>query len=186
MSQPENKPKLSDIAHQTNTDKADKAKRFSSTMIPAPPLPKQATPPVTESITPASVDPVIDTSAPATLADKIQQGEADFAQGKGTVMSSDEVKALSNPVESVPVEKSASAPTKVTRPRRSGPFVIDDVISGEPPKGETYPHQMRVAAHHHKLLRKLAFTHEVTMNHVLYNLLDLLDQADQREQQKGD
>lgn len=155
MNQSPNKPKLSDVARQTNTDKA---KRFSSTMIPTPPLPKEPTPRVEESVETAPV-----------------MAETPVIQ-----------EAKSEPEKVTPVATPPPVATKPTRTRRSGSLSIDEVISGEPPKGEVYPRQVRISESHHKLLRKLSFMHEKTMNHVLYNLLDLLEQADQRDQQKGD
>ncbi len=179
MAQEKNKPKLSDIARQNNTAKAA---RFSSTMIPAPPMPKQA--PVTESVNPDVTSIIVDPPAPETLREKIDRGEADFAEGRGVAFTTDELQSKLTAPELASADK--PSPVKASRTRRSGSLTIDEVISGEPPKGETYPRQVRISERHHKLLRKLAFTHEKTQNHVLYNLLDLLEQADQRDQQKGD
>ena len=163
MAQPENKPKLSDIARQTNTAKAA---RFSSTMIPAPPKPQATTAVETPEQVP---NPVAQESAPVET---------------GTVETP--APATVAPEKSTPAVEPTPAPVKATRSRKSGTLGIDEVINGEPPKGEPYPRQVRISERHHKLLRKLAFTHEKTQNHILYNLLDLLEQADQRDQQKGD
>lgn len=176
MAQPENKPKLSDIARQNNTAKAA---RFSSTMIPAPPKPSITS--VAEPVNPAPA--VIDQPVGDTLRDTIDRGEADFAEGRGTVYEVDEPKEKTNELTAAPVDKPTA---KTSRSRRSGVLSIDEVVNGEPPKGEPYPRQVRISERHHKLLRKLAFTHEKTQNHILYNLLDLLEQADQRDQQKGE
>lgn len=155
MSQSENKPKLSDIARQTN---ADKAKRFGSTMIPSPPpVTKVQTPPVEETVAPES------TTVEETPTVKVTQEKPELA---------------ANPAP--------STSPKPARTRRSGPLTLEDVITADAPKGEQYPRQVRIAERHHKLLRKLAFTYDVTINHVMYNLLEVLDQADQRDQQKGD
>lgn len=161
MAQSENKPKLSDIARQNNTAKAA---RFSSTMIPAPPKPQATT---ADEISEQAPIPVAQDSAPV---------EAATIETPAAVASE----------KSTPAVEPTPAPVKATRSRKSGALGIDEVINGEPPKGEPYPRQVRVSERHHKLLRKLAFTHEKTINHVLYNLLDLLEQADQRDQQKGD
>ncbi|WP_018619767.1 hypothetical protein [Spirosoma luteum] len=174
MAKSENKPKLSDIARQNNTAKAA---RFSSTMIPAPPKPQATT--VDETPEPPVAVPALE-----SLRDTIDRGEADFAQGRGTTFTEDELKAKLTTPDAAPADKASVV--KTTRARRSGSLAIDEVINGEPPKGESYPRQVRISERHHKLLRKLAFTHEKTQNHILYNLLDLLEQADQRDQQKGD
>jgi hypothetical protein len=179
MPQPENKPKLSDVARQTN---AAKAARFSSTMIPAPPKPG----PVTEPTNPDPASVVARPPAEETLREIIDKGETDFAEGKGTIISIDELQAKTGQKDSVPAVEPTPAPVKATRSRKGGILTIDEVINNEPPRGEPYPNQIRVAAKHHKLLRKLAFTHDVTINHIMYNLLDLLEQADQRDQQKGE
>lgn len=163
MSQSENKSKtkLSDVARQNN---ADKAKRFSSTMIPAPPLPKTSAQVVVEPAEPEPVSSVVEALASAQPSSE---------------------SAVESP-KTTRVTEPAPTPAKTTRTRRSGALTVDDVISGEPPKGEAYPRQVRISESHHKLLRKLSFLHDVTMNHVLYNLLDQLEQADQRDQQKAD
>lgn len=158
MAQSENKPKLSDVARQNNTAKAA---RFSSTMIPPPPRPQ--TPPAE-----VAPQPVVEAPAPVEM-----------------VINEPPVVAPEKPA---PVVESVPAPVvvKATRSRKSGALTIEEVINNEPPKGEPYPRQVRISERHHKLLRKLAFTHDKTQNHILYNLLDLLEQADQRDQQKGD
>lgn len=167
MAQSENKPKLSDIARQTNTAKAA---RFSSTMIPAPPKPQATTAVETPEQAPIPVaQDVAQDSAPVEVATVETPAPAAVAPEKSTLA-----------VEPTP------APVKTTRSRKGGALTIDEVINSEPPKGEPYPRQVRISERHHKLLRKLAFTHEKTINHVLYNLLEALDQADQRDQQKGD
>jgi hypothetical protein len=163
MAQSENKPKLSDIARQTNTAKAA---RFSSTMIPAPPKPQATAADETPNQAPTQV---AQESAPVEVATVETPAPAAVA-----------------PEKSTPAVEPAPAPVKATRSRKGGVLTIDEVINSEPPKGEPYPRQVRISERHHKLLRKLAFTHDVTQNHVLYNLLDLLEQAEQRDQQKGD
>lgn len=154
MNQPENKPKLSDVARQTN---ADKASKFSASMIPKPPMPRPEVPADESALPPPSGQAAEEPSAQVPAA------------------SPRRVTAEIAPV------------AKASRPRRTtavSAISIDDVISPESPKGEPYPRQVRIAETHHDLLRRIAFKHRKTMNHVLYNLLELLDQADQREQQK--
>lgn len=167
MSQ-ENKTKLSDVARQNN---AAKAARFSASMIPAPPPPKNQ-----ES--PAEPLPM-----PVVIEELVGMGEE--GSPEQTITSVD---ALPNqPVDTTEARVEPVAEiTKPARPRRSNGLTIEDVIGPEPPKGEPYAKQVRISETHHRLLRKLAFHHEKTINHVLYNLLEQLDQADQRNQQKGD
>jgi hypothetical protein len=115
------------------------------------------------------------------------RGRLILRKAKETPISINELQAKTVQNDSVPAAAEPTpAPAKATRTRKGGILTIDELINSEPPRGEPYPRQVRVSERHHKLLRKLSFTHDVTINHVMYNLLDLLEQADQRDQQKGE
>lgn len=167
MSQ-EKKTKLSDVARQNN---AAKAARFSATMIPAPPPTKSQAPPVEPALM------LVATEEPVGVGEEGGSLLAPVAIEADPVQLADVDVATDEPV---------ATPTKPARARRSSGLSMEDVIGPEPPKGEPYARQVRISETHHRLLRKLAFHHDKTMNHVLYNLLEQLDQADQRNQQKGD
>jgi len=163
MSQ-ERKTKLSDVARQNN---AAKAARFSASMIPAPP-PVKNEEPLAELL-----------PEPIAVQEQIGIGEEGGSQ---PVSMPIEVPPI-QPVESAGnVNEPVAVPVKSARPRRNNGLMIDDVIGPEPPKGEPYAKQVRISETHHRLLRKLAFHHDKTINYILYNLLEQLDQADQRSQ----
>lgn len=167
MSQ-ERKTKLSDVARQNN---AAKAARFSASMIPAPPPIKTEEPP--------EEPPEEPLPEPIVAQKQVGMGE----EGSPEPTSLPVEVPATQPVEPVNnVTEPVDVPAKSTRPRRSNGLMMEDVISPEPPKGEPYAKQVRISETHHRLLRKLAFHHDKTINHVLYNLLEQLDQADQRNQ----
>lgn len=163
MSQ-ERKTKLSDVARQNN---AAKAARFSASMIPAPPPVKTEEPPA---------EPLPEPIAAQKQVGMGKEGSPEPTSLPVEVPTTQPVEPVDNGTEPVAV------PAKPVRLRRSNGLMIDDVISPEPPKGEPYAKQVRISETHHRLLRKLAFHHDKTINHVLYNLLEQLDQADQRNQ----
>lgn len=158
MSQKNNKPKLSDVTRQASSARASK---FSAAMVPPPPMPKQEAPPAEMPPPQKSAESITDQTDNKPLAEK-------------------DATAV---VEEKPTE--VPAPTRSSRSRRSGGIAMDDIITPMPPN-DPYARQVRISDTHHKMLRRIAFDHERTMNHVLYNLLELLDQAYQREQEKGE
>lgn len=163
MSQ-EKKTRLSDVARQNN---AAKAARFSASMIPAPPPVKTQEPPAEPLPEPTVAQKQVEMGEEGSPEPTLLPVEVPATQPDGP---------MDNATEPVAV------PAKSTRPRRSNGLMMEDVIGPEPPKGEPYAKQVRISETHHRLLRKLAFHHDKTINHVLYNLLEQLDQADQRNQ----
>ncbi|MBU1821231.1 MAG: hypothetical protein KKG00_06940 [Bacteroidetes bacterium] len=157
MSQKKSSPKLSDVTRQASTARASK---FSAAMIPTPPIVRNEPP------------------APAQPAERIEEEEHQKPLAKEEVKKEPEKAAP----QQAPAESTVPKPT---RSRRGGGISIEDVVGPQPPS-DPYPRQVRISESHHKLLRRIAFNHEKTMNHVLYNLLELLDQAYQREQSKGE
>ncbi|TDB59521.1 hypothetical protein [Arundinibacter roseus] len=157
MSQKKSSPKLSDVTRQANSARASK---FSAVMIPTPPINRTEPPVVARPPEPVE-EPVIQ----QPVVKQEQKKEAEKTQ-------------------LTPVHPESTA-AKAARTRKSGGLSIEDVVGPQPPS-DPYPRQVRISESHHKLLRRIAFNHEKTMNHVLYNLLELLDQAYQREQSKGE
>lgn len=83
------------------------------------------------------------------------------------------------------VADSAPQPKAARSKRTNNGFTIDELIQAQPPKDENYPKQVRISAKHHRLLREVSFKKDVTINHVLYNLLDQLYEANQRDNQSN-
>jgi len=135
-----------------------RASKFSASMIPTPPIVRNEPP-----------------AQPAAL---IEEEEIQKPLAKEEVKQEPEKAAP----QQAPAESTAPKPT---RSRRGSGISIEDVVGPLPPS-DPYPRQVRISESHHKLLRRIAFNHEKTMNHVLYNLLELLDQAYQREHSKGE
>lgn len=174
------KPSLADIARKNNSARTSK---FASSMVPAAP---QITPPVepaAESVPEAEPD--------QSLVDVIAQGETDFAQGRGTTLTVDELKAIVPPA-SVPGDTPKPAPqttdvatsVRPGRKRSAAMNLADDILTPKAPEEEVYGKMTRIAEKHHELLRRIAFEHRKPMNTILYNLLEVLDQTYQRDQQK--
>ncbi|MFC5410713.1 hypothetical protein ACFPMF_15425 [Larkinella bovis] len=164
MAEQQSKTKLSDVAKQQH---AAKASKFSAMMVPPPPVHQTPAP------APSPVEALKQESTPAVE-------EAPIAE----TPSAPEPVAAVAPATAPAVKQPAVTP-KPVRSRKSAALSMDDVIEEAPPKGEAYPRQVRVSEVHHKLLRRLAFEYDKSINHILYNLLEQLDQAYQREQQKG-
>jgi hypothetical protein len=166
--------RLSDVAKRNTTDRASK---LAGAFIPAPPA--AAAPPV--ELSQPVADPAPEVSS---LSSTIEQGEKDFAEGKGTTYTVDELKALSDPT---PPAKSAPADKPKERTRRSGSTMdLAEVVSQPTPKGLRCTKMIMLVEEHHDLLRELAFKFKMPMTEVLYNLLEPARQALQREQNKGD
>ncbi|PRY35053.1 hypothetical protein CLV58_115136 [Spirosoma oryzae] len=132
-----------------------KASKFSSSMIPQPPPPKPK-----EEEKPAMVS------------------EADEEQQPAETIATPEQTPLA-------VVDSAPQPKAARSKRANNGFTIDELIQAQPPKDEGYPKQVRISAKHHRLLREVSFKKDVTINHVLYNLLDQLYEANQRDNQSN-
>ncbi|GAB4039293.1 hypothetical protein [Spirosoma gilvum] len=157
-----NKKTLSDVARQNNTARVTK---FASSIIPSAP---EQQPPVVVA-EPSPVAPV------ESLSDVIKQGESDFAEGKGTTLTTDQLRETTKAADPAPVARS-------TR-KRSSTLSMDDIIGPKAPEDETFAKMTRIAEKHHELLREIAYKHRKPMNTILYNLLEALDQTYQREQQ---
>lgn len=162
--------RLSDVAKKNTTDRAAK---LAGAFIPAaPPAP------VTPSAPPAE-QPV-----PESLREKIDQGEADFKEGKGTTFTAEELTEQLNPAS---VTKPASPDKPKERSRRSAATMdLTEVISQPTPKGLRCTKMIMLVEEHHDMLRELAFKFKMPMTEVLYNLLENANQALQREQKKGE
>ena len=158
---------LSDVARQNN---AARVSKFASSIIPSAPEPE--TTPVPDESTPAPV-----TVASEPLSDVLKKGEEDFAEGRGTTFTVDELNTKMTTTEPAPV-------AKTNRKRSgSGTLSMEDIVGAKAPEEETFAKMTRIAEKHHELLREIAYKHRKPMNTILYNLLEALDQTYQREKQ---
>ena len=164
----QNKKKLSDVTRAATLDKAN---RFAATMLPQSPMQKEE--PKTEPEQPSS-------SAAPLIVDPVDSDLNPQVITESKPMSSTQAKAKG---EASAEKLAASTVTKSTRSRKGAAFTIDDVVLPATPKGEAYPRQVRISDVHHYLLKEIAFKNRTTINHVLYNLLDLLSEANQRDGQ---
>lgn len=159
---------LSDVARQNNSNRASK---FAASMIPKAP---EQTPPPAELQPEPSPDLAPEVKSLATV---IEEGEKDFAEGKGTTFTADELQQSLKASEPAPAAKPAR--------KRSGTLAMDDILNPKPPQEEVFGKMTRIAEKHHELLREIAFKHRKNMNTILYNLLEVLEQTYQREQQNN-
>lgn len=165
MDNQKNKPKLADVARQNHTAKASK---FSAMMVPPPPVPKAEV--IAVPIEQQPVQEGVEAPAVEVVTHKEQVETPVVETVKKTPA-----------VDPAPSTKTA----KPVRTRRMSALSMEVIIEPKPPKGEAYPRQVRISEVHHKLLRRISVEYDTTINHVLYNLLDELDQVFQHEQQKG-
>jgi len=84
--------------------------------------------------------------------------------------------ATSNPVPS-PFQKSE-------RGKKTSNVLLDDVVLPNPKDGEAFNKMVRVSDEHHELLRTLAFKYRKNMNVFVHNLMEMLNQAYIKDQQK--
>jgi hypothetical protein len=170
------KPKsLSDVARANNERRVSK---FANSIVPKAP---QVTPEPVQDVV-AAMPSISPEPAPAeepakTLTNVIEQGENDFAAGKGVVMTADDLKAATK-------TDPAPAAGKPVRKRSTSALTMDDIVQPKVPDEEVFGKMTRISAKHHKLLRILSLEYDVNMNTMLYNLLEQLDQAFQRDRQK--
>lgn len=150
-----NQPPAKKLSDMAHQSNVAKASKFSSSMIPQPP---PAKPPVED---PSDV-----------LPESIEEQSAETAPTLEQVAT--------------PVTVGDSAQPKAVRSKRSNNgFTVDELLVAQPPKDEGYPKQVRISAKHHRLLREVSFKKDVTINHVLYNLLEQLYEANQRDPQSN-
>ncbi len=115
--------------------------------------------PTMGATTPATVEPVPSEAKPAAVAAE-PQPEATPAV--------------------VPVQPSP----KAERPRKSGGVSLEELVIPNPNESEAFNKMVRVTDEHHELLRTLAFKYRKPMNVFVYNLIELLNQAYLKDQQK--
>ena len=158
-----NKPKLSDVAKQNNTARVSK---FATTMVPAPPVqPSETTPTEVETVSPFP---------PADLSRPVNQEESETAERESSRPPTLE------PQAKTPVSEPA-LPVKSSR-KRGNQLSLDDILTPKAPDKEGFPKIARISEKHHDLLRMIAYEQKKPMNTILYNLLEALDQAYQRDQ----
>ncbi len=73
---------------------------------------------------------------------------------------------------------------KAERLRKSGGVSLEELVVPNPNESEAFNKMVRVTDEHHELLRTLAFKYRKPMNVFVYNLIELLNQAYQKDQQK--
>lgn len=168
-----NKPRLSDVAKKNTTDRASK---LASAFLPKAPAPVE-TPPVAQPA-PEPVTPV------DSLAEVITRGEADFAEGRGTTLTVDQMKAAVAATETDTVEPGA-APKKERKHKSTSSINIQDLVGQAAPDNLRCVKPIMLSEEHHQLLRDLNYRYKKPMTTILYNLLEVVNQAYQREQ-KGD
>lgn len=76
------------------------------------------------------------------------------------------------------------APVKTERSKKASGIMLDDIVTPNPKDGEAFNKMVRVTDEHHELLRTLAFKYRKNMNVFVHNLMDLLNQAYIKDQQK--
>lgn len=77
-----------------------------------------------------------------------------------------------------------AAPVKSERSKKASGIILDDIVIPNPKDGEAFNKMIRVTDEHHELLRTLAFKYRKNMNVFVHNLMDLLNQAYIKDQQK--
>lgn len=86
--------------------------------------------------------------------------------------------------EVAPTVAPAQPSPKADRPRKSGGLSLEELVIPNPSESEAFNKMVRVTDEHHELLRTLAFKYRKPMNVFVYNLIELLNQAYQKDQQK--
>jgi hypothetical protein len=86
--------------------------------------------------------------------------------------------------EASPAVVPAQASPKPERLRKSGGVSLEELVIPNPSESEAFNKMVRVTDEHHELLRTLAFKYRKPMNVFVYNLIELLNQAYQKDQQK--
>lgn len=86
--------------------------------------------------------------------------------------------------EVTPAVMPTQSSPKVDRPRKSGGISLEELVIPNPNESEAFNKMVRVTDEHHELLRTLAFKYRKPMNVFVYNLIELLNQAYQKDQQK--
>ena len=76
------------------------------------------------------------------------------------------------------------SPVKAERGKKASGIMLDDIVTPNPKDGEAFNKMVRVTDEHHELLRTLAFKYRKNMNVFVHNLMDLLNQAYIKDQQK--
>lgn len=170
-----NKPRLSDVARKNTTDRASK---LASAFLPKAPTPVEA-PPVAQPAPKAEPSTPVD-----SLAEVIAKGENDFAEGRGTTLTIDQMKAVSSSTETDTVEPGA-APKKERKHKSTSSINIQDLVGQAAPDNLRCVKPIMLSEEHHQLLRDLNYRYKKPMTTILYNLLEVINQAYQREQ-KGD
>lgn len=166
----QNKPRLSDAAKKNTSDRAS---RLAGAFLPSPP------PPAPEPLVVVPAQPLVEELAAATT-------ETDNTNGVDTsIENSIQVEAS----ESVPATKSVpAATTERSKEKRRSVSVVDlaEMVSQPTPEGMRCTRMIMVCDEHHDLLRELSFKSKKPMTAILFNLLELANQALQREKKKGD
>lgn len=154
------KPRLSDVAKQSTTDRAS---RLVSGFMPSPPPATPVAPKEGESM-PASPDnneqPAVEASDPVIPQVVTPQAVPSPA---------------SPPVATQKVERAKKGPT---------PTSFTSLIAQPLPPGLKCDKPIMLAGSQHKILRELSFRLEKPMTEILYNLLEGAMLPYQREQQK--
>ncbi|GAA4464824.1 hypothetical protein GCM10023189_44630 [Nibrella saemangeumensis] len=143
------------LADVTRKNNADKINRFAGSLIPQAPK-------VTQSV-------------PTTP----EQPDRD-----NNVKSHEPAAVEAAPGTAVPAQARVVEPAAQAR-KRTLSLSFDDIVSQGPTGPMLYPKTTTISEAHHELLRELSFRYRKPITVIMYNLLDLLDQAYQREKQKG-
>lgn len=162
------KPRLADVAKKNTTDRASK---LASAFLPKAPAPVAQ--PAPEPVTPVD-----------SLAEVIAKGETDFAEGRGTTLTVDQMKAAVAATEPDTVEP-GTAPKKERKHKSTSSINIQDLVGQAAPDNLRCVKPIMLSEEHHQLLRDLNYRYKKPMTTILYNLLEVVNQAYQREQ-KGD
>ncbi len=161
----QNKPRLSDVAKKSTTDRASK---LVSGFLPPPPAASAPT---------ATPDPETVTQSEAaetTVAAAAEPVETPLAEGIPSVQETQPTRSQTNQAPKMPERKKrVQAPTN---------FV--EVVNQPFPAGLRCNKPIMVVSEQHKLLRELSFIHNKPMTEILYNLLEAATQSYQRDQQK--
>ena len=171
-----NKPRLADVAKKNTTDRASK---LASAFLPKAPAPVE-TPPVAQ--------PAPEAKAPVTpsesLAEVVQKAETDFAEGRGTTLTVDEINEAIASTEAEPTAQ-GGAPKRERKHKSTSSINIQDLVGQAAPDNLRCVKPIMLSEEHHQLLRDLNYRYKKPMTTILYNLLEVVNQAYQREQ-KGD
>lgn len=170
-----NKPRLSDVARKNTTDRASK---LASAFLPKAPAPVEAPPvaqPAPKAEPPTPVDPP---------ADVVAKEETNPVEGQGTTPTTDQMKVAASSTETDTVEPGA-APKKERKHKTTSSINIQDLVGQAAPDNLRCVKPIMLSEEHHQLLRDLNYRYKKPMTTILFNLLEVVNQAYQREQ-KGD